>query len=278
MTASPNRFLSLASAILLLGACVPGAETAADASAGELSARVPPAPAAGPGTTGLRRLREAGALLYVPTSYRPGQAMPLLVMLHGAGGDARHSMLLTGDHAERLGFLVLAPKSRAATWDVVSGRRYGPDVSALDSALREVFEAYGVDPRRIAVAGFSDGATYALALGRANGKLFSRIFAFSPGFLAPARKQGKPRIFVSHGKSDRVLPIDDTGRRVVHDLTEAGYRVTYEEFAGGHEVPERIARRFFETLVEASPSSRRKPGPRGGKARRVSPRSRLSPG
>ncbi|HYG48228.1 MAG TPA: PHB depolymerase family esterase [Allosphingosinicella sp.] len=251
MTIRPSRFLSGAAAILLLGACIPSAGTAADACGGELSARVPAAPVAGRGETGLRLLKQQGALLYVPSGYRPGRAMPLLVMLHGAGGDARHSMLLAGDHAERLGFLVIAPKSRAATWDVVSGRRYGPDVSALDSALREVFEAYSVDPARVAVAGFSDGATYALALGRANGKLFSHVFAFAPGFLAPARKQGKPRIFISHGKSDRVLPIDDTGRRVVHDLTEAGYRVTYEEFPGGHEVPRRLAQRFFERLVAA---------------------------
>lgn len=252
MTTSSSRCLSIAAAILLLGACFPNAETPADASAGELSARVPPGPPAELGGTGLRPLGQQGALLYVPSLYRPAQAMPLLVMLHGAGGDARHSVALTREHAERLGFLVLAPKSRAVTWDAVSGR-YGPDVSALDAALQEAFAAYNVDPARVAVAGFSDGATYALALGRANGRLFSHVFAFAPGFLAPARRQGRPLIFVSHGKSDRVLPIDDTGRRVVHDLNEAGYRVTYEEFAGGHEVPDRIARRFFERLAQPQP-------------------------
>jgi phospholipase/carboxylesterase len=249
MTIRPSRLFSTAAALLLLGASVPDAATAAQASSGVLSARVPAASAAGPGETGLRPLRQQGALLYVPSGYRPGQAMPLLVMLHGAGGDARHSVALARDHAERLGFLVLAPKSRAATWDVVSEERYGADVSALDAALEEVFAAYSVDPRRVAIGGFSDGATYALALGRGNGDLFSQIFAFSPGFVAPARRRGRPRIFVSHGKGDRVLPIDDTGRRVVHDLTEAGYPVTYEEFAGGHEVQDRIAGRFFDRLA-----------------------------
>jgi phospholipase/carboxylesterase len=253
MTNSPGRFLSIAAALLLLGACLPGAGTPADAAAGELSARVPAAATAGTAETGLRRLRQQGALLYVPSGYRPGRAAPLLVMLHGAGGSAGQSIGLARDHAERLGFLVLAPKSRAASWDIVSGGRYGPDVSALDAALGEVFAAYSVDPDRVAVGGFSDGASYALSLGLINGKLFSHVFAFAPGFVAPGRAQGRPLIFIGHGMADRVLPIDDTSRRIVPELKRAGYRVTYEEFAGGHQVPDRIARRFFETLAPAAP-------------------------
>jgi predicted esterase len=44
-------------------------------------------------------------------------------------------------------------------------------------------------------------------------------------------------VWVSHGTGDRVLPVDRCGRRVVRDLTTAGYEVTYDEFDGGHEVP-----------------------------------------
>ena len=40
MTIRPSRIFSVAAAMLLLGACIPSAETPADASAGELSARV----------------------------------------------------------------------------------------------------------------------------------------------------------------------------------------------------------------------------------------------
>ncbi len=122
-------------------------------------------------------------------------------------------------------------------------------VGALDDALDEVFGAYSVDPRRVAVGGFSDGASYALSLGLINGELFSHVFAFAPGFMAPERLQGKPRIFISHGIADRVLAIDSTSRRIVPQLKRAGYAVDYEEFAGGHEVPDGIARRFLGTLA-----------------------------
>ena len=111
----------------------------------------------------------------------------------------------------------------------------------LDQALQVVFSRYSVDPARVSIEGFSDGASYALSLGLANGDLFSRIVAFSPGFLAPGQLRGRPAIFVSHGVKDRVLPIDRCSRRVVPELRIAGYSVEYREFDGGHTVPDDIA-------------------------------------
>lgn len=255
MTIRPSRLFCLVAPVLM-GTWMTNAETkesrVAETSAGELAARVPaPAASAGPAPTGIRPLRDQGALLYVPAGYRPERPAPLLVLFHGAGGNAGHSIALARRHSDRNGFLVLAPKSRAASWDVISRRSYGADVGALDSALREVFGTYRIDPDRIAVGGFSDGASYALSLGLINGELFRHVFAFAPGFMAPERLHGKPRIFVSHGKADRVLPIDSTSRRIVPLLKQAGYEVDYEEFAGGHEVPDRIARRFLERLAGA---------------------------
>lgn len=252
MPIRPSRLVPIAAAFLLPLASIANAGTPADASAGELSARVPKS-SAGPAGTGLRRLRQQGGLLYVPSGYRAGQAAPLLVMLHGAGGDARQSIVLARAHAERLGFLLLAPKSRAASWDVISGRRFGRDVAALDDALGDVFASYAVDPGRVAIGGFSDGASYALSLGLINGDLFSHVFAFSPGFVARGRLRGRPLVFVSHGTADRILPIGSTSRSIVPELKRVGYTVAYEEFPGPHQVPDRVAGRFFETLA-ARPS------------------------
>ncbi len=65
---------------------------------------------------------------------------------------------------------------------------FGPDVRFIDKALSKVFGSYRIDPSHLAVAGFSDGASYALSLGLPNGDLFSHIIAFSPGFMrAPSK-------------------------------------------------------------------------------------------
>jgi phospholipase/carboxylesterase len=171
-------------------------------------------------------------LLVVPPSAAPG--LPLLVALHGAGGTGRQMVDLLAAEAARRGVLVVAPDSRGVTWDAVAGR-YGPDVAFVDAALAAVFARFDVG--RVAVAGFSDGASYALSLGVANGDLFSHVIAWSPGFMAATDAVGRPRVFVSHGTGDTVLPVDRCSRRLVPALRGNGYEVRYEEFDGGHVVP-----------------------------------------
>jgi phospholipase/carboxylesterase len=179
-------------------------------------------------------------MLLVPEGYRADRPAPLAVMLHGAGGDARQGISLFREPAEAAGALLLAPKSRHSSWDVIRAG-YGPDVASLDQALEQVFAGWTVDPERVAVCGFSDGASYALSLGITNGDLFTHIIAFSPGFVAPAARPDSPRIYVSHGKDDQVLPIAACSRKLVPSLRRAGYDVHYTEFDGGHAVPPEIA-------------------------------------
>jgi phospholipase/carboxylesterase len=78
-------------------------------------------------------------------------------------------------------------------------------------------------------------------LGITNGDLFTRVLAFSPGFMAPAGQRGSPRVFISHGTHDGVLPIDSCSRRIVPRLERAGYDVRYREFDGGHTIAPEIA-------------------------------------
>lgn len=151
------------------------------------------------------------------------------------------------DAAERESFLVLAPQSVDSTWDVIRGG-FGPDVARIDDALSFVFDAYPVDPARIAISGFSDGASYALSLGLINGTLFSQILAFSPGFVVPGPLEGKPSVFISHGIADEVLPIERTSRRIVPALMAEGYDVDYREFPGGHIVPPDMVRAAVKRL------------------------------
>ena len=181
--------------------------------------------------------------LYVPPACRAEDASPLVLLLHGAGEDARDGLAQLRGQADEAGIVLLALSSHGPTWDSILARgRYGADVAAIDRALEHAFTRCKVDPARLALAGYSDGASYALSLGLANGDLFSHVLAFSPGFLAPAGQTGSPRVFVSHGTRDGWLPIDRCSRRIVPQLEHAGYEVRYREFGGGHVVPPAIAR------------------------------------
>lgn len=172
-------------------------------------------------------------LLHVPA----GPVHGLVVALHGAGGRAGAALELWQAEADRAGLVVLAPSSRGSTWAGLFGGA-DPDTPALDAALADVFAAHPVDPDRVAVSGFSDGGSYALTLGLANGDLFGHVVAFSPRFENAAERQGRPRFYLTHGTRDPVLPVDRTSRRLVPALRREGYDVSYREFDGGHVVPE----------------------------------------
>jgi phospholipase/carboxylesterase len=193
--------------------------------------------------------RGRDGLLYVPGSYAPDRPAPLVVMLHGAGSAARRSIAPLTELAEQRGVILLAPDSRGRTWDVVLGG-YGADVAFIDRALKLVFGRYAVAPGRLAIAGFSDGASYALSLGIMNGALFSHIIAFSPGFSVPVMQQGEPQIFIAHGTTDEVLPIERCGRRLQRILAEGGYSVRYHEFDGPHTLPPAIAVEAIDWLLD----------------------------
>jgi phospholipase/carboxylesterase len=202
------------------------------------------------GLRGVERDGARGGYLYVPAGYQEERPVPLVVLLHGAGEDARDGLAQLREHADEAGLMLLALTSRGPTWDVVLGRgRFGSDVQALDGALERTFSSYAVDPTRIAVGGYSDGASYALSLGLTNGDLFTHVLAFSPGFMVPGRTQGSPHIFVSHGTRDRWLPIDRCSRRIVPELKQMGYGVRYREFDGEHVVPPGIGREAVDWFL-----------------------------
>ena len=220
------------------------------ATEGQLVAR--PAQVTASAPTGQRQLGIAAqrdVLIYVPPQYRPDQPAPLAVMLHGAGGDAAGSLRLLQSFADERGLILVGPASRGQTWDMLlSG--YGPDIMVIDQALAQVFQTYAVDPQRLAIGGFSDGASYALSVGMTNGDLFSHVIAFSPGFMAPAAQQGMPKLFISHGTHDNVLPIDRCSRRIVPQVQRAGYDVRYREFDGPHTVPPAITREAVDWYLQ----------------------------
>jgi phospholipase/carboxylesterase len=190
-------------------------------------------------------------LLIVPASYRPDTPAPLVVLMHGAGGSARRVSSLFGV-ADELGIIVLAPESRDRTWDAIRGS-FGPDIDFLNHALAHAFDRCAVDRRRLAIGGFSDGASYGLSVGLASGDLFTHIVACSPGFVIPGPTRGKPRIFISHGTADQILPIDTTSRRLVPELKRAGYDGTDREFDGPHTVPPAIGREALAWFAGTKP-------------------------
>ena len=213
-------------------ACACGAQGPAE-NDGKLSfkAHAPVAPIAF-GRVPLELGGERDGFLFVPNDNKANHREPLLVLLHGATQRSRLFERVTA-MADTLGVVILAPDSREYTWDAITGA-FGPDIEFLDRAIMKAFDRAFIDPCRVVVGGFSDGASYAISLGIRNARLFQGVVAFSPGFAIPAREVEKLPVFMRHGRQDQILPIDRASRPLLAALKEAKFTVDYEEFDGPH--------------------------------------------
>jgi phospholipase/carboxylesterase len=189
---------------------------------------------AAPGTYVLGIATANDTRLIIPSSATATASLPLMIMLHGAGGDEAPLEPVIAA-AEQYGVAIIIPRSRGSSWDVARGG-FGDDVRLIDRALEKTFERIRADRSHIAFAGFSDGASYALSLGLANGDLATHVVAFAPGFMTPVPRFGRPQFYIVHGTNDVVTSARNTEDNFVPFLRALGYDVTFRSFAGGHQV------------------------------------------
>lgn len=246
VTITRRRFLGLAGLGIAGTAAALASGGSVWAQGGTVRLKARPGKPAQPVKAGLQELGLAkgrDGIFVIPKSYSPKKPVPFMIMLHGALGRT-DGLISFCKAAADAGIAIVAPDSRGRTWDfAVDGT--GTDLPFIDRALDFMFQRVAVDPRRVALAGFSDGASYGLSIGLPNGDLFSHLVAFSPGFMQPPSRQGKPAIWVSHGDRDEILPIEASRVRIVPQLTKWGYTVHYREFAGPHDVPPPLAQEAF---------------------------------
>ena len=217
---------------LLIGAAGCGGGEGETAGATTSASTTTPEQSCSPGVHTLTLENGQAALMRVTPGGPGGRA--LVLVLHGAGQSPADGLRAFRGGWKEPGLVLIAPASKGQTWSVLTSEQ-DRDAESLNFALAEAYRRCRIDRSRIAVGGFSDGASYALTLGISNGELFPAVMALSPGGIASRGQMGAPRIFVSHGTLDDVLPIARTGDPVVRQLRSAGYRVTYRRFRGGHE-------------------------------------------
>jgi poly(3-hydroxybutyrate) depolymerase len=140
--------------------------------------------------------------LWVPASYRPERAYPLIFRWHGTGGNGLSGGLEIEAHAGEEA-LIVSPSGVGGRWVVEAG---SPDVALFEALLAEVGQTLCLDPARVFSYGFSAGARLTNLLACTRGTLLRGVASVS-GAVAGEGCATPVAAWVVHGTADDVNPI-----------------------------------------------------------------------
>ena len=204
-----------------------------------------------------------------PRTAREASKLPLVVLLHGSGGDEDDLLPYGAAASEACGGAVVvslrAPYNQLGGFAWFHGNSRAPPPKALESEIKSSAEAvvqfleaapavFHTDPARSCVFGFSQGATIgwvvsmmpwprhdlvaALCLisGRAMPDLLLPGTPLGNAVVAAGMLTRRPEVFVAHGSDDSVTPYE-LGQQSVSLGQSAGLRVEFVVHEEGHTIP-----------------------------------------
>ena len=194
-----------------------------------------------------------GYVVYVSSKVSKDKPNPLIIALHGLGGDAnflvRDKLI---DEAEAGGYIVAGPLGyNVSGWYgspviVMGGGAVDPpnlsELSEQDvlNVLDMMRKEFNVDPDRTYLLGHSMGGAGTLYLGQKHVAQWAAIAAIAPAafmmqrnseeIIAPMKKAGLP-VMIAQGASDTVVPPQNT-RQWVETLKKLEVDYQYMEIPG----------------------------------------------
>ncbi len=197
------------------------------------------------------RSMRGGFSVYVPEYYRPQEAWPLVVALHGGSGHGRDFLWNWLRDARGQGAILVAPTASGRSWPI---QDEDTDTAKLLELLEFVRARWSIDATRVLLTGMSDGGTFAYLAGLQTDSPFTHLAPVSAAFhpilaevAEPARLRGLP-VFVAHGALDWMFPVE-MARAAAATLAAAGASVTYRELPDlGHCYPVELNAEILDWL------------------------------
>jgi len=172
-----------------------------------------------------------GFSLYVPESYEPSRAHPLVMALHGGSGNGGAFLWSWLRAARTRGAILVAPTALGSTWDLRDPEQDSVNIEAI---LAHVRQNWAIDPARLLLTGMSDGGTFALLSGLSDTSPFTHLAPAATGFhpfllemVEPARVANLP-IYLIHGTLDWMFDVG-RARGVARALATTGAKIVYRE-------------------------------------------------
>jgi phospholipase/carboxylesterase len=185
--------------------------------------------------------------LFAPLHYEKNYAYPLLIWLHGCGGDERQLRRVMPLISMR-NYVAAAPRGTESCELGKQGFDWGESEESLDQAARRVFdcidaveEKFNVAPHRIFLGGFESGGTMAFRIGLRHPDRLAGVLSVGGPFpncgtpLACLRDARNLPLFIAQGRDSQRYPVERTCAelRLFH---AAGMAVTLRQYPCGDEL------------------------------------------
>ena len=186
--------------------------------------------------------------VYVPSSLRGQQNVPVILFLHGIGQRGEGGFIpvkgagaaIARQYLERVPAVVLLPQCAKG--------RYWNDPEMERMVMAEVSQTateFGADAKRLYLTGVSMGGYGAWHMASAHPETFAAVVSICGGsplrtgdrFAPIARKVAATPVWVFHGSDDPIVPVSESRQMVEALKSVEGARVRYSEYKGvGHNV------------------------------------------
>ncbi|WP_018640635.1 alpha/beta hydrolase family esterase [Parafrankia elaeagni] len=153
-------------------------------------------------------------VLAVPQGGGAGSPLPLVLNLHDQAQSAPELEQYTQmtDSGTRAGYAVVSPVGAASRWNFTRSAEVGPDdVLFVGTMLNDLTVRMCLDPQRVFLSGFSDGADMALGLACALPDRFAAVVTVASSRLPDDCPAPRASLLELHGTEDPVAPWDGGG-------------------------------------------------------------------
>ena len=188
-----------------------------------------------------------------PKNIVPGEKYPALFVMHGIGSN-EHNMLalVNGLEDSFYIFSVRGHLTQGSGYAYFTIQGYGkPHREVFDEGINKLANFidyasanYPIDPEKLYLLGFSQGAIVSMTLAVTLGNKIKGIVALS-GYIPQFVKEeyminvgNHLSVFISHGEFDQVLPYE-WGKENVDYFTKLGVPTTFKTYREGHTVSEK---------------------------------------
>jgi polyhydroxybutyrate depolymerase len=169
-------------------------------------------------------------IVYTPSSYNPGNPVPLVFVLHGLTqtGQAIMNVSNFNSIADTANFIIVYPDGISNSWNInanLPGASTADDIGFIETLIDTISSNYAIDQNRIYSCGFSAGGFLSHMLACKSSRCFAAIASVSGTMTDSVYNSCAPTyhlpVLQIHGTSDNIVNFNGSlGNKAATDVVD----------------------------------------------------------